>query len=92
MPPTDECLQSVKNSLINNVSVLEMLDDDPLEQCRCHARIPHALGINDDNRSIGAHAEARRLPALHPRWPKEKVFPLQQLGEQGVDLTAAPIR
>ena len=82
MPSTDECLQSVKDSLINNVSVLEMLDHYPLEECRRHSRVPHTFGINDYNRSLRAHAEARRLTAFNPLGPEKEIFTLQELREK----------
>jgi len=68
-----------------------MLDDYSFEQRRGYSRIPDAFWINDDDRSFGAHAEARRLASLHSLGPEEKVLSLQQLGEERVELTPAAI-
>lgn len=91
MPSIDECLQSVKDGFVDRISMLEMLYHDALQQRRSHSRIPDPLGINDDDRSLGAHAETWGLTALYARRTEEKVFALQQLGEQRINLPATTI-
>ena len=68
-----------------------MLDDDALEQRRCHAAIPDALGIDHDNRTTRAHAETGRLAAFHPTGTEEETLALEQCGEECVQLTSTAI-
>jgi hypothetical protein len=81
----------MKYRLGYGVSILEVLDDNALQQRGSHARIPDAFRINDDDRTFGAHTEAWCLAAFHPLWSEEKIFPLQQLSEQRINLAAAPV-
>jgi len=92
MPPADECLETVEDSLINRLSILEMLYHDAVQQVRGHARVPDAFGINDDDGPGGADAEAWRLAPLDALWSEEKIFALEQLREQRVDLSTAAVR
>jgi len=82
MPPTDECLETVEDSLINRVSMLEMLYHDALQQGRGHPGIPDALRIHDHDRPRSADAEAWGLTALDALGSKEKVLALEQLREE----------
>lgn len=91
MPSTDECLQSMKDGLVDWIPMLEMLYHDPLQQLGRHSGIPHAFRIHDDDGTGSAYTETRRLTALHSLWPEEKIFALQKLGEQRVDLPAPAI-
>lgn len=91
MPSTDECLQSVKDGLVDWISMLEMLYHDALQQLGCHSRIPNTFRIHDDDGTGGAYTETRRLATLHSLWPEEKIFALQKLGEQRVDLSSPAI-
>ena len=82
MPPAIECLEAVEDSLINRLSMLQMLYDDALQQVRSHFRIPDALWIHDDDRSCRADAEAWRLAAFDAVGSEEKILALKQLREQ----------
>lgn len=62
----------------------QMLDNDALEQRRRYAAIPDAVGIDDDNRTSGANAEARRLTALHATGTEQQSFTLEKSGQPGV--------
>jgi len=75
-------LELVKNSLINRLPALEVLDDYSLEQRRRDVRIPDAFRIDDDDRSIAAHAQTWSLTALHAPRAEEQILSLQELGEQ----------
>ena len=92
MPPSDECLETVEDSLINRMSVLQMLYYNALQQVRRHAGIPDAFRIHDDDRSAGAHAEAGRLAALHPTRTEKQTFALEQPREGGVERAALAVR
>ena len=82
MPPADECLETVEDSLINRVSMLEMLYHDALQQVRGHAGIPDAIRIHDDDGPCRADAEAWRFAALDALGAEEKILALEQLREQ----------
>ena len=69
-----------------------MLDDDSLEQCGGHAGVPHALGVDDDDRTARAHAETGRLATLHATRPEEEPFALEQAREQRVERSSLAIR
>jgi len=75
---------AVKHSLGNGTPTFEVLHDNPLQQSRRYPRVPDAFGVNDDDWTIAAHAETRRLAPLDPRRAEQQVLALQQLGEQGV--------
>src|SRR4051812_550128 len=85
-------LEPVENGLVHRLSFLEVLDDDALEQSGSHSRIPDAFRINNHYRSVDTHAETRCLAAFHALRTEEKILPLQQLREQGINLSAAPTR
>jgi hypothetical protein len=72
----------MKDRFVDRLSTLEVLDDDSLQQRRRYIRVPNAFRIHDNNRSVAAHAEARRLASFHARRTEEQIFPLQELGEQ----------
>lgn len=82
----------MEHSSVDYSAVFQMLHDDAFQKIGRHSRIPDSLGIDDDDRSIGAHAEARRLPTLYTVRPKEKTFPLEQLGKRRVQSAAASFR
>jgi hypothetical protein len=69
-----------------------VLDHDALEERGGHAGVPDALGIYDDDRSTGAHAEARRLSALDARRPEEEPFALEQPRQQRVERSSFTVR
>jgi len=54
-----------------------MLDDYSFEQRRGYSRIPDAFWINDDDRSFGAHAEARRFTTFDALRTKKEIFALK---------------
>src|SRR5687767_189770 len=69
-----------------------MLHHDPLEQLLGHPRVPDPFGIDDDDRTAGADAQARRLAALDASRAEEEVLALEQRGEQGVERAPTPVR
>jgi hypothetical protein len=91
MPLADECLQAVKDRRFNGIPMLEMLYHDALQQLRRHPRIPDAFGIYDDDWSGSTHTQTRRLTTLYSLRPEEKIFALQELGEQRINLPATPV-
>jgi hypothetical protein len=82
----------MKHSLVYRLPVLEMLDNDALEQRGGHSRIPDPIRVNDDDRAVAAHAEARRLAPLHTLGPEEEILSLEQLREQRINLPPASVR
>jgi hypothetical protein len=72
--------KTVKNGLCYRPPTLQVLDNDPLEEIRRHPCIPDPVGVNDDDRSITAHAEAWCLAALDPCRSEQQVFTLKELG------------
>ena len=81
----------MKDRLINGFSVFEVLDDDSLQQRRCHLSVPDALGIHHNDRSVATHAQARGLTALYALRAKEKILALEQVGQQRVKLASATV-
>jgi hypothetical protein len=69
-----------------------VLDDDALEEDGSDSGVPDALGIDDDDRTAGADAEARSLAALDATRAEEKGFSLEKAGEILIQLAAAVIR
>jgi hypothetical protein len=82
----------MEHRLLHDPSLAKMLDHDPLQEFRCNARIPDALGVNHDDRSAGADAQARRLAALHAIRPEEEPFALEERREKIIELSAAALR
>lgn len=68
----------MKDGFINYLTILEMLNDNPLEQLGSDVGVPHALGINHDNGTATAYAEAWGFAPFDPRWSEEEVLPLKQ--------------
>jgi len=64
-------VEPMKHRALNNATFLQVLHDYSLEKLRGYAVIPDAIRVHDDDRPSGAHAEARRLPAFHPRWAEQ---------------------
>jgi len=67
----------VKNCCFDRFPLLQMLDDYSFEQRRGYSRIPDAFWINDDDRSFGAHAEARRFTTFDALRTKKEIFALK---------------
>jgi hypothetical protein len=82
----------MKHGLLDDATVAEMLDDDALEQRRCHTRIPHALGVHGDDRPSAAHAEAGRLTPLHAAGPEEQPLALKQRGKLRIESATPTVR
>jgi hypothetical protein len=74
----------MEHCIVDYAAVFQMLHDDALQKIGRHSRVPNTLGIDDDDRPVRAHAEARCLSTLYTVWPKEKTFPLEQLGKRRV--------
>lgn len=81
----------MKDRLINGFSVFEVLYDDSLQQRGCHFRVPDALGIYHNDRSVAAHAQARGLTALYTLRAKEQILALEQVGQKRVELASATV-
>ena len=84
-------LEAMKDRFVDRLPAFQVLDDDSLQQRRRYIGVPNALRIDDDNRSVAADTEARRLASLHARRTEEQVFPRQKLGEQRIKLSPAAI-
>lgn len=84
-------LQSMKDRLLDDPAVAEVLDDDPFEQRGCHAGIPDAVRIDDDDRPPSAHAEAWRLSALDALRTEKKPFALQEYRKKAIQFAPAVI-
>ena len=82
---------TVKDRVVDDPAIAQMLNDDALEEGGRHATIPHALWVDDDDRAAGADAEAWCLPALYAGGPEEKALSLEKRRELRVELAAAPI-
>ena len=76
----------MKDRVLDDAPVAQMFNDDPFEEGRRDAGIPHPLGVHDDDRTGGADAEARCFAPLHATRPKEQSFALQQRRKQPVEL------
>src|SRR3954471_20670030 len=81
----------MKDRLSHGPSMLEVLDHDSLEQRRRDLRIPDAIRIHDHNWPVAANAEPRRLTTFDTLWAEQEVFPLQQLGEQRIELATTAV-
>jgi hypothetical protein len=82
----------VKYGLIHDPSIPQMLHDDALEQRRCHAAIPHTVGIDNYDWSAAANAEAWRLSSLDAAGPEEEALTLKQRRQQLIQLAPAMVR
>lgn len=71
----------MKHGLLDDTPVAEVFDDDAFEQGGRDASVPDALGVDDDDRATGAHAEARGLTAFDALGAEEEAFALEQRGE-----------
>jgi hypothetical protein len=81
----------VKDRLFNGSPALEMLDHNSLEKDGRHLGIPDPFRVDDNDWPTAANAEAWRFPALHPIRTEEKILSLQQLCEQRIYLSTAPV-
>jgi hypothetical protein len=50
--------------LIDDLAVPEVFDDNALQKGGCDVAVPDAFGVDDDDRSACAHAEARCFTAF----------------------------
>ena len=81
----------MEDGVFDDTPVPQVLDDDSLEKLRRDARVPDALRVHDYDRAARTDPEARRFAALHARWAKEQIFPLEEPGEQTVKRAAATV-
>jgi hypothetical protein len=81
----------MKNGVFYRPAVLQVLDDDSLEQVRRDPVIPDSFGIHDHDWSARAYTETGRFAAFNPPRSEEKIFALQKLGEQRINLTTPAI-
>ena len=68
-----------------------MLDDYSLEKLGRDTAVPNTFGVDDDDRSAGAHTKAWCFASLHACWPEEQVLALEQPREQAVKGSPATI-
>jgi hypothetical protein len=85
-------LKTVKDCVVHWPAALQMLDYDSLEQFRSHSGVPHAIGVNDNDRTVAAHTETRSFSAFHSMRTKQKTFSIQKLSENGIELAPARVR
>ena len=64
--------------IFHDAAVPKVLDDDALEEFGRHARVPDALGVDDDDRTARAYAEAWGLASLYAAYTEKKSFSLEQ--------------
>jgi len=81
----------MKNRLINGFSAFEVLDDDALEQRRCHLCVPDATGVHNNDGTITAYTKAWRFTTLDACRTEKQVFALEELGEQRIKLSPTAI-
>jgi hypothetical protein len=55
-----------------------MLDDNPLEQLRSDARVPHTFRIDHNNGTSCTYAKTRRFATLDPVRPEQKSLTLKE--------------
>ena len=79
----------MKEGFFDDLSFLEMLNDDSLEKRGRHCCVPDTVRIDDDDGPALADAKARRLSALHPGWPEQEPVSLEERSEKRVELAAA---
>jgi len=81
----------MEHRLLDYTPVAKMLDHDSLEERRRDPRVPDSFRVHDHDRTIAAHAEARRLTPLHAFRTEQESFALQERRQQAVELAAALI-
>ena len=82
----------MKDRFLDDSAVYQMLGDDPFEQRRRDPPIPDPIRIHDDDRTTGAHTEARRFTALHSIRTEEESVPLKQRRQHLIELSTPAIR
>ena len=82
----------MEHRFVHDMTVAEMLDDDPLHQRGRDARVPDAFRIHHDHRSAGADAEARCLASFHAARPEQQGLALQQSRKLRVERATLAIR
>jgi hypothetical protein len=82
----------MKDRLVHDPPVAEVLDDDPLEEGWRNACVPDAFRVDHHDRPASAYAEARRLTALHTSRSEEQILAFEQPGEQTVERASSAIR
>ena len=82
----------MKNGLLDDAAVPEVLHHDALEKCRGHPGVPDRIRIDDDDGATGANPKARGLAALDPIRSEEQPFAVEQIRQQRIQFSAAPVR
>lgn len=82
----------MKHRVFDDATVLQMLDDDPLQELWRDVRVPDALGIHHEDRTAGTYAEAWSLAAFHSRRSEQQLLALEQSCQLGIDRATPPIR
>lgn len=54
--PSTLLFHPMKHGFLDHLAVAQMLDDDALEELGGDARVPDAVGVDDDDRSARAYA------------------------------------
>jgi hypothetical protein len=81
----------MKYCVLDYPAVAKVLDDDAFEQLGSDSAVPDPLGVDHDDRSSSTDAETWRLAAFDTSGPEQQVFPLEEPGEQTIQLTATSI-
>lgn len=82
----------MKHRLLDDMSVAQVLHDDPLEQRGGDSGVPDAFRIHHHDGPAGTDAQAGRLAALHAPRAKQEVFALEQPREQRIQGAPFPVR
>ena len=69
-----------------------MLDDNSLEQFRSDWRVPNPFGIDNDNGTPCADAEAGGLAAFHALRTEEEIFAFEKFWEEAIECASTSAR
>lgn len=78
-------IQPMKDGVLDDSAVPQMLDDDALEQRQGHATIPDALRIHDHDWPASANAKARRLSALDASRAEKQPLTLEERWQRAIE-------
>ena len=82
----------MEDCFLYDSTVLQVIDDYPLQQLVRYAGVPDPIGINHYYRTTRAHAEAGRLASLHPGWTEQEAFALEKHRQPRIQSAPAAIR
>lgn len=82
----------MEHRFFDNPAFTKVLDHDPLEERRCHPRVPDGVGIHDDDGAARANSEARCFSAFDPRRTEQQAFALQESRQHRVQIPPSAVR